>query len=81
MVSYDLSYGPGDMIENGHTGYLVPAGDEQALAVRAVQILNDPGLRDRFGAASLVAVERYSPEAYLARWSDLFNRIAAKGWR
>lgn len=81
VVSYDLSYGPGDMIENGHTGYLVPAGDEQALAVRAVQILNDPGLRDRFGAASLVAVERYSPEAYLARWSDLFNRIAAKGWR
>ena len=80
VVSFDLNYGPGDMIDDGRTGYLVPQGDERALARRTLQILADPALRDRLGAAALRAVDRYSPDAYLARWSELFNRMEAKGW-
>lgn len=80
MVSFDLNYGPRDMIEDGRTGFLVPQGDEAALARRTLEILADPALRDRLGTEALVAVHRYSSEAFLARWSALFNRIAAKGW-
>lgn len=80
VVSFDLSYGPGDMIVDGETGFLVPPGDTGALANRTVELLADPALRDRLSAAGLEAVTRFGPESFLARWSDLFAKLDAQGW-
>jgi poly(glycerol-phosphate) alpha-glucosyltransferase len=80
VVSYDLSYGPSDIIEQGVTGYLVPQADTGALAERTLRILNDPQARDETSARCRESALRFSPDAYLARWSDLFNRLDAKGW-
>jgi glycosyltransferase involved in cell wall biosynthesis len=38
-----------DSVRDGHTGYLVPHGDIDALAARLRAILQDPALRDRLG--------------------------------
>jgi glycosyltransferase involved in cell wall biosynthesis len=39
-----------EMVEHGHTGYLVPPRDEQALADAIVRLLQDQELRRQYGA-------------------------------
>ncbi len=39
-----------EMVDDCHTGYLVPPRDESALAEAIVRLLRDPGLRRRMGA-------------------------------
>jgi glycosyltransferase involved in cell wall biosynthesis len=46
-----------DMVEHGHTGYLVPPRDEQALAEAIVSLLQDQELRQRYGANGKRKVE------------------------
>jgi glycosyltransferase involved in cell wall biosynthesis len=40
-----------DQVLDGKTGFLVPPGDDQALAKAIVKMLENPGLRSQFGAA------------------------------
>ncbi len=79
-VSYDLRYGPADIITDGRDGFLVPAGDRNRLAQRIVTVLTDPQLQAELSAAALAAVDRFGEEAFVARWSTLYRRLDAQGW-
>jgi L-malate glycosyltransferase len=41
------SGGNGELVKNGHSGFLVPVGDPKKLADRVLRILEDPALRRR----------------------------------
>ncbi len=45
-----------ELVENGVTGYLVPAGDAAGIARHVLELLNDPDLRRRMGAAGRARV-------------------------
>jgi glycosyltransferase involved in cell wall biosynthesis len=45
--------GPGEYVEDGVTGYVVPVRDSAALAERIGALLADPGLADRLGQQGL----------------------------
>lgn len=47
-ISVELDGAP-EVVRSGETGYLVPAGDHDALAARATDLLRDPELRTRLG--------------------------------
>ncbi|MCB9763347.1 MAG: glycosyltransferase family 4 protein [Alphaproteobacteria bacterium] len=47
-----------DAIVEGETGFMVEPGDREALAGRLGELLSDPGLRDRMGAAGRARVEQ-----------------------
>ena len=80
VVSYDISYGPADIVEDGVTGYLVPQGDLSAVASALIRIVQDSGLRDRLSASCRASAERFTEDAFLARWAYLFNQLDAQGW-
>jgi glycosyltransferase involved in cell wall biosynthesis len=42
--------GPGEYVVNGHTGFVVPVADPEAMASKIVALLDDPVLADRLGA-------------------------------
>ena len=67
-----------EMIESGTHGLLVPPGDAGALAEALLRLLDDPGLRDRLGAAAAESVARYSP-ARVAREHAAFLASVAGG--
>ncbi len=46
-----------EMVEDGHTGFLVNPGDSQMLAERMIQILKNPELRESFGRAAMRRAE------------------------
>jgi colanic acid/amylovoran biosynthesis glycosyltransferase len=50
--------GVGELVEEGVSGYLVPPGDPIPLAEGIGKLIEDPGLRSRFGAAGRAKVER-----------------------
>ncbi|MDB5331875.1 MAG: glycosyltransferase [Phycisphaerales bacterium] len=46
-----------ELVEDGISGYLVPPGDAASLADRTLALLEDSGLRQRFGKAGRATVE------------------------
>jgi poly(glycerol-phosphate) alpha-glucosyltransferase len=52
MVSYDIKYGPNEMIEPDVSGELVPSGDIEALARAIIGILGDSEKILRYSQAS-----------------------------
>ncbi len=59
--------GPAETVLDGVTGFLVPPGDPAALAQRVLQLLRDPALRARMGAAGRAHVLRHFTAAASAR--------------
>ena len=71
VVSNDVG-AVGEIVEDGASGTLVPAGDPDSAGAALVRIATDPGLRVRFGRrARAIATERYSMDAA----AGMFDRV------
>jgi glycosyltransferase involved in cell wall biosynthesis len=65
-----------EIITDGETGRLVAPGDPVALAQAAVELLDDPGLSERLGAAAAADVRRrFSPSRLLDEIHDLYDSV------
>jgi glycosyltransferase involved in cell wall biosynthesis len=80
VVATDVG-GAREAVEHGHTGYLVRAGDDEALATHIVSLLRNPSLARSMGARGRLVVEqRFSCEAQLDRTQRQYGRLlAARG--
>ena len=52
------SGGPGEYVEDGMNGFVIPVGDTGALTARLEALLSNPALRDTLAAAGRQRVER-----------------------
>jgi glycosyltransferase involved in cell wall biosynthesis len=69
-----------DVVADGETGFVVPAGDADALAERIVRLLADPSLRSRLGAAARRRAELlFDEREMIRRYEALFESAAAIG--
>jgi len=67
-----------ELVEDGVEGLLVPPGDPSAMADAITRLLADPGLASRLGVAARErARTRYSREAMIRRYEDLYHRLCA----
>jgi GalNAc-alpha-(1->4)-GalNAc-alpha-(1->3)-diNAcBac-PP-undecaprenol alpha-1,4-N-acetyl-D-galactosaminyltransferase len=64
-----------DIVEDGHNGIIVPAGDEQVLADTMIQLIEDPGERTRLAANSPEIGIRFSVDAIMKRWEQLLKEV------
>jgi poly(glycerol-phosphate) alpha-glucosyltransferase len=80
-ISYDISYGPPEMISDGHSGLLVPSGDIDALASAITRVLGDPKLASKLSAESVKWAKSAGPEKTLHSWQNLLTQITASGPR
>ncbi|MCZ7558360.1 MAG: glycosyltransferase family 4 protein [Bacteroidia bacterium] len=75
VVASDLG-GPRELVRDGETGVLVPARDVHALAAALVQILSDPGYRERLGDAGRhFALEEFDSGKNTARIVALYRTL------
>ncbi len=71
--------GTPEVVEDGLSGYLVPAGDPEALARRVGDVLRDEALRETMGRRGRRRVEEAFTFAAQARqYRRLFERLTAK---
>lgn len=62
-----------ELIENGHTGFLVPAGDPQALADRVCRLMANPPFATRLGETARAHAEaRYSFDRMVAAFEGVY---------
>jgi len=75
VVATDVG-GAAELIREGETGYLVPAGDDEMMAARLISLLRDPNRSQMMGAEGRrIVEEQFSCEAQLARTEDLYERL------
>jgi glycosyltransferase involved in cell wall biosynthesis len=65
-----------DLIEDGVNGFIVPAGDEDALAEALRRLAADPALRAAAGARSRELARRFTPEAWAEGLAGLAARVS-----
>lgn len=76
VLSYDVNYGPREMILPGVKGELVPPGDIDAIASAMRRMLQDP-LRYQRGTG--LGLDRYTRSAYVENYRRLVRGLAGAG--
>lgn len=74
-IAYDISYGPADLIEDGRNGFLVPAGDIDALAQRIVDLQRMPSRAvEAMRRRAITTSERFHDRAVTRAWAREMER-------
>ena len=69
-----------EVVKEGVTGFLRPVGDVEGMAAAALELLTDPQRLRQFGeAAREDAVGRFSEDAVVERYRELYRRVAGNG--
>lgn len=71
--------GTPDLIGDGVTGFLVPAGEPEPMAGRVIELLIDPGMRERMGTAGRARMEAvHSLPAMVRAYASLYSELGAR---
>nr|WP_231747841.1 glycosyltransferase [Auraticoccus cholistanensis] len=77
-VAYDVRYGPADIIRDGVDGFLVPAGDVDALAAAIGRVVTMPEAeRAAMRSAARERAHEFSEEAMVRRWAETLRAARA----
>jgi glycosyltransferase involved in cell wall biosynthesis len=67
-----------EVVRDGHTGFLVPPCDPDALAARVLFVLQDPAVASQVAAAGRARVrEAFSLETMVAEYRALYEDVLA----
>ena len=85
-VSFDCPFGPGEIIENGRSGILVPNGDVDKFAEALLRLVRDLNLRAELGTAAISRSAKFSTRAHNSAWDrivleDHLQELRRKTWR
>jgi sugar transferase (PEP-CTERM/EpsH1 system associated) len=79
VIATDVG-GNGEVVHHRHSGQLVPAGDDAALATALTAIVSDAGLRARYAAEAARRVrEDFGMPAMIQRYADLYQSVCRPG--
>ncbi|RRK11536.1 glycosyltransferase [Lactiplantibacillus garii] len=70
VVAYDIKYGPGDMIEDGQNGRLIPANNLVELGKVILSLLRQPAQLERMSEKAYGRSSRYSEAMVWQKWND-----------
>jgi glycosyltransferase involved in cell wall biosynthesis len=75
LVSFDCPRGPGEIIDDGVTGTLVPDGDVPRFSAALRELVASDPLRRRMGANAREQARAYEMPAVIDRWESLFAAL------
>ncbi|WP_166626371.1 glycosyltransferase [Jeotgalicoccus sp. S0W5] len=76
VVSYNIRYGPSDMIEDGVNGFLIDKSDIDALSEKMIHMLKNPEkTRDMGNEAKNTIQTKFSKEIYQKLWFSLTDTL------
>lgn len=74
-VSFNCKCGPGDIIEDGVSGYLIPEGNKTMFADTLLKLMGDKEQRTRMGKKAKMSSARYSKDVVMKQWLSLFENL------
>ena len=72
VISYDVNYGPREMISPGINGELAPAGDIAAVADAMRTVLGQP---EHYQRGTSRGLERYTRAAYMENYREFITSL------
>ena len=66
-----------EVVEDGITGALIPLGDLDAMAQKAIEILTDEVLHESMRTAGLERAKRFDTDQIVPMYEDLYRRVVA----
>ncbi len=75
VVSTNCKSGPGEIIENGKNGILVPVGDYKSLSEAIIRVLSDFSLRQKFSEEGIKRAEYFSVEKNIKQYEEVFQKL------
>jgi glycosyltransferase involved in cell wall biosynthesis len=66
-----------EFIENGVNGYLVPPGDEEALALKILHVLGDREELQRLSQQARAKAEQYSRDNFVRTLESVYSQLAS----
>lgn len=78
IVAADAAALP-ELVKDGQNGYLVPPGDDQAMAEALHRILSSPTRRAAFGQASLAIGQPHADQLTIGAYEALYRSVADHG--
>lgn len=75
VIATDCPSGPGEIIQNGSNGILVPPNNVDELAKAMKTLMADELLRQALGDKAGEVKIQFSKESVLERWEDLLKRV------
>lgn len=74
VVSYDVIYGPRDMVQDGVNGFLCSEGDVDSLATAIVKTLAGSDATSKLREGALATATRYDHKKWAAQWMETLVR-------
>ena len=75
-ISFDIATGPGDIIEDEKSGYLIEDNNLNEYANKLKTLMSDENLRAKMGAKSKEIVKsKFSKDVVMKQWMELFERL------
>jgi glycosyltransferase involved in cell wall biosynthesis len=71
VVSFDINYGPSEIIIDGQNGFLVKSFDKEMFADRILQIISDDILQSKLSENSISLAQKYNSKSV----SDLWHKL------
>lgn len=75
VISYDIKYGPKDIIREGIDGFLITKGESEKMAIKIIEIMKNKELREELSHNSKDVLSRFSHDKYVASWLSLFEEV------
>ena len=74
-VTFDCPFGPGEVVIDNQTGFVVDNGDVATFADKLCCLIEDESLRKRFSEASVERTKHYDVEIVMNRWKTLLEGL------
>jgi glycosyltransferase involved in cell wall biosynthesis len=76
LIAFDCPRGPGETIQHGSNGLLIPEGRLRPFSRGLETLIADSNLRARLGAQGLRDAEAYTIDNIAAEWELFFDRVS-----
>ena len=76
MVAFDCPTGPGEIILQGKSGFVVPMEDQQGFIDALSSLMENEGLRRQMGTVARQSSQRYQRDTVYQKWAELFNELS-----
>lgn len=74
-VAFDCPTGPGELISNEITGYLIKPFDFEVYTERVIKLIEDIELRQNLGKNAQKSVQKYQLSFVMEQWHQLFSGL------
>lgn len=75
IVTFDCPIGPGEIVQDGVNGYVIPMGQISLFAKRIIDLIEDPDLRLRMSKQALVRAKDFDLNGIMKKWVSVYEGL------